>query len=39
MTSPIGSWTNVLKPQVWEPEVTIFGREGGAGEVFLIGSD
>ena len=40
VTSPFGLWTAVLKPQVWilavailffsEPEVTIFGREGGA---------
>ena len=45
VTSPVGLWTHVLKPRVrhfdrrhlgfLEPEVTIFGRECGAGEDLL----
>lgn len=41
--APIGLWGTVLKPQVWQtsvtilffggPDVTVFGQEGGAGEV------
>lgn len=42
VTSPISLWTTILKHQVWhfgrhhfvllEPEVMIFGEEGGSGE-------
>ncbi len=41
MTSPIGFWTAILKPRVWDlavailtvlkPDVNVIGRDGGAG--------
>ncbi len=41
MTPPVGFWTVVLKPQVWDlavailtvlkPDVNVIGQDGGAG--------